>query len=165
MNVKRKLWSLFIVLSIPFSLCSCTRETKPEDTIYKLEKAFNTYNIEMMIECYEPSIQDIYEGLMEVGGELLGMDMKTIIQGASGFANVYGDSFMEEDIPEIDIIINSMEEVDGNKDKILADLTIKYDYSKETLERFTDIETEEKMYVYLICIDKKWYISGEEPIM
>lgn len=161
--MKRTLYGIIALLFVPIILCSCMERPKPEDTVYKLEKAFNNYDMEMMLECYEPSVQSMYAGIMEIGGALLGgVDLKTIIQGLGGFTNIYGNSLIEGGLPQIAITINSMEEI--TEDKVLVDLTIKYIYSEEMLKNIpSDTQTEEQMYAYLVYIDDTWYFSSEVP--
>lgn len=156
---------LFSFIVVSFHLYSCTEEAKPEDTINKLETAFNEYNIEMMLECYEPSFQAVYEGGAELFGAALGgIDVKTLMQGLGGFVNIFGDSLIEGGLPEIDIIINSIEEV--TEDKVLAKLTLKYIYSEEMKKQLPSyVQTEEQMNAYLVLIDGTWYISSEIPIL
>lgn len=162
---RKRLAHFFLALVVTLCLCSCMEEAKPEETVEKLETAFNNYDIEMMLECYEPSVQSMYAGMMEVGGALLGgIDLKTIVQGLGGFTNLYGDSLIEGGVPQIDIIINSMEEV--SEEKVLADLTIKYVYSEEMLKNLpSNTQTEERMYAYLVYIDGTWYLSAEVPVI
>lgn len=162
--MKRKNRYISIVLFIAILLCSCTKKPKPEDTIYKLEKAFNNYDIDMMLECYEPSVQAIYEGIAEIGGNLLGgIDLKTMMSTAGGIANIFGDELIEGGLPEIDININSQEEV--TDEKVQMDLTINYIYSNEMLDSLPeDMSTEQNIDIYLVLIDDTWYISAETPI-
>lgn len=72
----RKTVSLILLFLISINLCDCSpNEPTPEEVVEKLETAFNTSNIDMMLECYEPSVQNMYKGLMELGGQ--GWSIKT----------------------------------------------------------------------------------------
>ena len=134
-------------------MCACLKSTEPEDTIYKMEEAFNDSDMEALLECYEPKVQKMYDGVMEIGGKLLGVDLNTIIGGLGAFSNLYGKNFGAE-MPTIDITINSKEEI--NEEKVKMNITMKYDYSQQNLE-------DQTMDIYLIRIDSEWYISAETP--
>ena len=143
-----------ILLIIPICLCSCQAKSTPEDTIAKLESGLNTYDTEKVLECYEPSVQSMYAGIMEIGGALLGgVDLQTILQGMGGFANIYGDNMMEGGMPKVTITVNSIKEI--TDDKVLADMTFK--------TSFNDEEQTEKVYAYLVYIDDTWYFAAETP--
>lgn len=161
--MKRKNKYISIVLFVVISLCSCTKKPKPEDTIYKLEKAFNNYDVDMLLECYEPSVQAIYEGIVEIGGSLMGgIDLKTMMSTAGGIANIFGDELIEGGLPEIDININSQKEV--TDEKVQMNLTINYIYSDEILKTLPEnTSTEQNMDIYLVFIEDTWYISAEMP--
>lgn len=134
-------------------LCGCKEESKPEDTIHKMEKAFNNSDIETLLECYEPSVQNMYNGIMEIGGKLMDVDLKTVISGLGGFANLYGEDIGAE-MPEIDITINNQDYV--NDDKVKMNITMSYDYSEHEIPNQT-------MDIYVVNIDDIWYISAETP--
>lgn len=134
-------------------LYGCKEESKPEDTIHKMEIAFNNSDIETLLECYEPSVQNMYNGIMEIGGKLMGIDLKTVISGLGSFANLYGEELGTE-MPEIDITINTLDYVSDNKVKM--NITMSYDYSEHEIP-------DQKMDIYVVKIDDTWYISAETP--
>ncbi len=162
--MKKTLTALTLVcLMVSALFCSCSSRPKPEETVRKLETSFNNYDMETMLECYEPSIQDMYAGMMELGGALLGgIDVRTILQGMGGLTNLFGDSMIEGGMPQISITINSIEEVE--KDKVLADLTFNYILSDEIKANMpSGTSTEQQMYAYLIYIEDAWYFAAEVP--
>lgn len=152
--------SVFLMVLI---LSGC-QTAKPEDTIYKLEEAMNNYDMEMMLECYEPSVQKIYAGAMEIGSSIAGMDLDTILNAAGGLADLFGDELVEGGMPQVDIIINSQEQI--SEDKLLMNLTVTYDYGglMEQIETETT-QTEETFDAYLVLINGIWYLSAETPMM
>lgn len=155
-NVFKSIAFLVCVMTV---MCSCSLiEPKPEDTIYKLETAFNNCDVDAILECYEPSVQTMYNGAMEIGGSLLGgIDLKTVVSGLGGFADVFGDQLVDGGMPKIKIIINSQQQV--TEEKVLMNLTINF------IEGSSAMRESEVMDVYLILIDDEWYISAEEPIL
>lgn len=144
---------LSILALISVFMCACLKSAEPEDTIYKMEEAFNDSDMEALLECYEPKVQKMYDGVMEIGGKLLGVDLNTVINGLGAFANLYGKDFGAE-MPTIDITINSKEKI--NEEKVKMNITMKYDCSQQNLE-------DQTMDIYLIKIDSEWYISAETP--
>lgn len=134
-------------------MCACFKSAEPEDTIYKMEEAFNDSDIDALLECYEPKVQKMYSGIMEIGGKLLDVDLKTIISGLGAFSNLYGKDFGAE-MPKIDITINSKEEI--NEEKVKMNLTMRYEYSQQDIP-------DQVMDVYVIKIDNEWYLSAETP--
>lgn len=151
----RKIRIIIISLClVPFVLLfGCKKESKPEDTIYKMETAFNNSDVEMLLECYEPSVQNMYNGIMEIGGKLMDIDLKSVISGLGGFANLYGEELGAE-MPKIDITINNQDYVNDNKVKM--NITMSYDYSEHEIPNQT-------MDIYVVNIDGTWYISAETP--
>lgn len=150
---KRRIILLIMLILTLINLGGCTKTAEPEDTIYKMEEAFNDSDMDALLECYEPKVQKMYDGVMAVGGALLGVDMNTVIGGLGAFANLYGKDF-GADMPEVDITINSKEEI--NEDKVKMNLTMKYDYSQQDI-------SDQTMDIYVVKIDDKWYISAETP--
>lgn len=154
---KSKFISTLLAVCLFFGFCACGEESQPEDVIEKLETAFNTSNIDMMLECYEPSIQNMYKGLMEIGGQLMGdIDLQTIISGLGGFADVFGSELGME-MPKIDLVINEKEIIAD--DKVRMNITQYYDYNDMSVPENAPEELTSDMY--LVRIDGQWYISAK----
>lgn len=153
----QKIVSVILSLMMIFSCCGCQKEPEPEDIMKKLETAFNTANIEMMLECYEPSVQNMYKGMMEIGGALLGgVDLATIVSGLGGFADIFGSEFGAE-MPKIEIVVNSKKVLSDSK--VILNVTQKYDYKGIDVPKDTPTELTED--VYFVKIDGEWYISAK----
>ena len=153
--MKRKSCLLIIMLAVVMLFNGCLPKPKPEETIYKLEDAMNEYDMETLVECFEPSVQKIYAGALELGNSFLGMDVGTLLNAAGGIADLFGVELLEDGMPTVDIVINSQEEISDEEVKMNLSFTVNYAGESET----------ENMDVTLVLIKGKWYISGETNIL
>lgn len=153
--MKKRSYLLIMVLAMAMLFNGCTPKPNPEDTIYKLEDAINEYDMQTALECFEPSVQKIYSGALEVGSSLLGMDIETVLDTVGGIADMFGVELLEEDMPTIDIEIVSQEEISDEEVKMNLDFTITYAGESET----------ENIDVTLVLIKGEWYISGETDLL
>lgn len=153
--MKKKGCLLILVLIFSVLLSGCIPIAKPEDTIYKMEEAINAYDMEALVECFEPSVQKVYAGALEVGSSFLGMDVGTLVDAASGIADLFGVEIMEDGLPTVDIVINSQEEISGEEVKMNLTFTVNYAGESES----------ETMDVTLVLIKGKWYVSGDTDIL
>lgn len=153
--MKKKSCLLILVLTFSMILSGCIPTAKPEDTIYEMEEAINAYDMEALVECFEPSVQKIYAGALEVGSSFLGMDLGTVLDAASGIADLFGVELMEDGMPTVDIVINSQEEI--SDEEVKMNLTFTVNYAGET--------ESETMDVTLVLIKSKWYISGDSNVI
>ncbi len=154
--MKKRLCACLCVATLLLS--SCAFQSKPEDTIEKLETAFNNYDVEAVLECYEPSVQQVYSGIMEIGGALLGgVDLMTLVNMGGGLANLYGEELFEGGLPKLSIDINSQEEL--SEDRVRMNVTMQYEFSEEMLEQLPESAYAPMiMDVELALIDGEWYI-------
>ena len=153
--MKKKGCLLILVLTFSVLLNGCIQVAKPEDTIYKMEEAMNNYDMDMLLECFEPSVQDIYAGVVEIGSSFLGMDIGTLMDAAGGIADLFGDDLIEGGMPSVDIVINSEEQI--SDEEVLMNLTITMEYAGES-----EVQT---MDTVLVLIDGEWYISADSDLM
>ena len=114
---KNKILSIVLLIAISLLLVSgCDIGKKPEDVINKLQASFDNSDIDMMLECYEPSVQKMYKGIMAIGGAFLGdVDLADVFSGLGGFVNIFGSEYTE--IPKINITINNKEIISDEKVK------------------------------------------------
>lgn len=153
--MKKKSCLLILVLIFSVLLSGCIPTAKPEDAIYKMEEAINAYDMEALVECFEPSVQKVYAGALEVGSSFLGMNVETLVDAASGIADLFGAEMMEDGLPTVDIVINSQEEISDDEVKMNLTFTVNYAGESES----------ETMDVTLVLIKGKWYISGDTDIL
>lgn len=153
--MKKRSYLLIMVLVVAMLFSGCTPKPNPEDTIYKLEAAMNEYDIQTALECFEPSVQKIYAGVLEVGSSFWGMDIGTVLDAAGGIADLFGVELLEDGMPTVDIEIVSQEEISDEEVKMSLDFTINYAGESET----------ENMDVTLVLIKGEWYISGESDLL
>lgn len=149
--MKKRGLFLILVLIVSILLNGCIPINKPEDTIYNLEAALNDYDIEKALECFEPSVQKIYAGMVEVGSSFFGVDIDSLAEAASGIANVFGDDMGGGGMPKVHFTINSKEKV-SNKE-VLMNVTITLVCNGQ--------EESKTMDVKLVYIDRQWYISSD----
>ena len=147
---KRKIMSVLLWIAVSLLLVSgCDTGKKPEDVISKLQTSFDNSDIDMMIECYEPSVQKMYKGIMAIGGAFLGdVDLADVFSGLGGFANIFGSEYTE--MPKINIT-NNKEIV--SDEKVKFNVTVEYSYNGDS--------NKEDMDMYVIKIDGEWYISAK----
>lgn len=153
-QMKKRVFLIFVLI-FTVLLGGCIPIAKPEDTIHKMEDAINAYDMEALVECFEPSVQKIYAGVLEVGSSFLGMDVATLINAASGIADLFGVELTEGGMPTVDIVINSQEEL--SDEEVKMNLTFTVNYAGETQS--------ETMDVTLVLIKWKWYISAESDVI
>lgn len=155
----RKTVSFILLFLISINLCACSpNEPTPEEVVEKLETAFNTSNIDMMLECYEPSVQNMYKGLMELGGQALGgIDLETVINGLGGFADVFGSEIGYE-MPTVHFIINDRKVISETKVKMNITQIYKYNSANHPKNAPDKITSD----MYFVKIDGKWYISAKK---
>lgn len=147
---------LALTLMLTGALTGCSRP-KPETTIYKLEHAFNNYDVDLMMECYDPAVQSVYDGAVELGGSLLGdVDLGSIITGMGAFANLY-DDFSGGAQPKMQIKINSREDI--TKERCVMNVTVSYVVSEEMRTQMGEVPPPQTMDVTLVLIEDMWYIS------
>lgn len=154
--MNRKILLSFVIMILFFGN-GCNIRQNPEDVIEKLETAFNTSNIDMMLECYEPSIQQMYKGIMEIGGQMLGgVDLATVVSGLGGFANIFGETYGHE-MPTVKLTVTDKEVVSENKVKL--NVTQEYFWNNPNLSNNLPDKVNE--IVYMVNIDGNWYISAK----
>lgn len=153
--MKKRSYLLIMILVVAMLFSGCTPKPNPEDTIYKLEAAMNEYDIQTALECFEPSVQKIYAGVLEVGSSFWGMDIGTVLDAAGGIADLFGVELLEDGMPTVDIEIVSQEEISDEEVKMNLAVTINYAGESET----------ENMDVTLVLIKGEWYISGEADLL
>ena len=148
--------SVVIVLVSGVCLYNLNKNPQPEDVIQKFEIAYNTSNIDMMIECCEPSVQKIYKGMMEVGSELFGVDLGTIISGMGGFNDIFGAEY-GYGTANITITVNSKE--------VISDVKVKFNVTMQYIYRNANIPDnapdKADTVIYVVKIDDEWYISAK----
>lgn len=72
----------------------------PEDTVAKLETALNDMDQDAVLECFDSQMNDLYSGMLSLGGELTGVDLAGFSDLASGLGGVMVGSGMA---PEFNI--------------------------------------------------------------
>lgn len=75
----------------------------PEDTIEKLEAAMNDMDQEALLECFDGQMNDLYSGILGVGGELTGIDLGAFSDLASGLGGFMSAAGLTPTV-EMDII-------------------------------------------------------------
>lgn len=162
MNRRNVLLALLLILST-FVVSGCdSLIPKPEETLYKYEDAINSYDIEAAVECFEPSVQKLYAGGMELGSSIAGIDMNTMIGAAGAFVDLFGDELVEGGMPEMKFTINSQERLE--EDKVLMNVTCTYGNLSGVSGDFGEDTMSEDMDVYFVLIDGKWYISADSDM-
>lgn len=152
----QKTGSLLVLAAMLMCCLTGCSKPKPESTIYKLEHAFNNYDVDLMMECYDPSIQAVYDGAMEIGGSLLDVDLGSIITGAGAFANIY-DDFSGGSLPKMQIEINSRKDI--SDERCVLNVTIDYVISEEMKAQAGELPPPQTMDVTMVLIEDMWYIS------
>lgn len=162
MNKKNVLIALLLICST-FIMSGCNSLIpQPEETLYKYEDAINSYDMEAAIECFEPSVQKLYAGGMELGSSIAGIDMNTMIGAAGAFADLFGDELVEGGMPEMKFTINSKEQLE--KDRVLMNVTCTYENMSGITDDYGEDTMSEDMDVYFVLIDGKWYISADSSM-
>lgn len=119
---------------------------KPEDTVAKLEEALNNLDQKAVLECFDGQTQDMYSGLLSVGGDLVGIDLEGLSDLASGMGGIMAGMGL---MPEftIEILDVSYE----GKDTCYVSVAMYMEYMGET-------ETEETV-LPMMKEGREWKIS------
>lgn len=151
---KRTAAILSFILAVMFVFSSCMHKEEPEDVLHKLEISINTSDFDSMLECYEPSVQKMYKGMLELGGMFFdGADLGTILSGIGGFVDVYGEEFGAQ-MPKVTFYVNNREDVSDSKVRLNVTQRIEMTNSPEFEPQ------EQNMAVCFVNIDDQWYISA-----
>lgn len=140
-----------ILCSIFLLLSACNSKPTPEQTLHKLEASFNDCNIEGVVECFEPSVQKLYDGIISAGGSLLGdTDLKTLLNVGGSVANILGDELVDGSLPELSVTVNSSTKLSDERVRVNA--TFNYTNKENSIaERTFDMD--------LVYTDKTWLIA------
>lgn len=145
--MKKKSYILLLVLLFSLLLSGCISKAKPEDTIYKMEEAINEYDMKKLVECFEPSIQKIYKGILTTG--------QSFANTVDGIVNFIEENVLEDELLTVDITVNSKERISAKKVKLNITFTIDYVGQKQA----------KTMDVTMVYIKGEWYISSGTDIM
>ena len=142
------------------NLCSCG--SSPKDTVQRFETAINNYDLDGMVECYEPDVQKVYKGILAAVDMLGGSasNIKDILAGMGGLARLI-DANAPDVMPKVDISVDSIDYVEDTK--ALVTLNVFCSYSGDLLDDSSDTSTETTISVYMVEIDGIWYFSAEMP--
>lgn len=101
----------------------------PEDTITKMEKAFNKMDIKKMVECFDSQSQDLFYGYLNLGGDLAGVDLNSLAQISSGFGGIFADAGVT---PKISMNVTDVEYFGSDECTVSVDIMVNYKGEIET---------------------------------
>lgn len=68
------------------------KSSTPEDTVAKLETALNDLDQDEILDCFDEQMQDLYSGLLSVGGDLAGVDGEGLSDLIDGLGGIMADN-------------------------------------------------------------------------
>lgn len=140
-----------ILCSIFLLLSACNSEPAPEQTIDKLESSFNSCNIEGVVECFEPSVQKLYDQILSTDTSQLDNNiLKAFINIGGSVANILDNEIVDGNFPKLSVTVNSS--IKLSNERVRVNATFNYT-NKENLV------TEKTFDMDLIYTDKTWLIS------
>ncbi len=116
---------------ILMALYGCAAKSVPEKTAQRFIDAFNAYDLEVMIDCMEPSQAKAYKALIKFGDDVTDIDLTSLMR--------LGPLMENESKIEYEIIGSS---IDGNH------ATVEVEDSEHG---FAELD--------LVLIDANWYLS------
>lgn len=145
-----KIIAIFIVLAVAVSIGIGVYNKitdSPKGTIEKFETSYNALDIDSMIECFEPSVQSLYNGANKLLGNLTGFDISDMASMLPFFSYIDEDVDLS-DFPMIDIEINDIDKTSESTAIVYCDII---------LSDGTEFQNEE---IYTVKIDDTWYIAA-----
>lgn len=118
----------------------------PKNTIERFEKAYNSLDIDGVIECFEPSVQSLYSGANSIMGDLIGFDISDIASFVP-FIAYFDDDINMSDMPKIKIDVKDVNKTSDTTAVVLCEIS----YSQ-----YLDSTQEE---INMVKIDGDWYFS------
>lgn len=150
---------VFCVIMSILMILTCTAcgssKPKPEATLRKYVAAYNHNDKDAMIECYEPSVQELYAKAAAAG------DAIKAVPGLGALIGKVGELAAEEaeaNRPKLSIKIKGSERIDEEHVRLTAEYTYTY-HKKEGKKSKVEKDTETKD-VDMVNIDGTWYIAA-----
>lgn len=132
-----------------------TKEQKA--VLERFEDCYNSGDLQGVVECFEPSVQTIYNGANSLMGNFLGISFQDIVNCLPFLSDIFealeGYDPMGE-IPQLHFDKIKIEKIDDNNCKALCTMLFNYDGDY----------TEEDVELRLIKEDDSWFISVRELI-
>lgn len=122
-------------------LTGCGNQSTPEKTMKNFQESYNQLDWEGMLECFEPSVSQGLKATTELLGDVLDIDVDTLLQMAPMMNTLFSEDMFGED-GKIDLEIES---ITTNEDIAYA----------AVVEKSTEMRTT----FVLKKIDSIWYIS------
>ena len=153
--MKHRLVCLILGILMILTCTGCGSSKKPEATLRKYVAAYNRYDREGMIECYEPDVQKLYHTTVAAGNAVMSSGFWGAVIGSIA-ENAQKDA--EANKPKLKIKIKGRERL--SEDRVV--LTVEYTYTahiQEGKKRKTE-KTVETLDVEMVRIDDVWYIAA-----
>ena len=132
--MKHKLTAAIMSGITLFLCCACSYE--PEDTLDQLAFAINTYDLDGIVACFEPSVQNTYEIIMQATSWITFDDRKKLQQLLSigGTLSYFAvNELFSDNPPQVSIVVNSKET--RSSEKVTLHSTIYYTYPNKPLDQ------------------------------
>ena len=119
---------------------------KPEDTVEKLEKAMNELDQDALLECFDGQMNDLYSGMLGIGGELTGIDLGSWADLASGLGGIMSAAGLS---PQVELTVIAVEYTGSDSCVVTVDFKMTYmgEVSSET------------QYLPMVKEGREWLIS------
>ncbi len=166
--MKMRITALFLcILDIMFILCGCVSDTKPEDTLKKLIRTYNSCDVNGVISCFDPTTQELYEAVLQLAGYFIFPDnwtsedeMKSLIKVGGSLTYLVGNYALEDGLPQLGIMVNQKTEISDRRVRINATFT--YSNKKRFQSSSIDVDEVPSMTADLEMArdgkGKDWYI-------
>lgn len=166
---------IFIIVLISFFVLAVYVEfftNKPEDTIEKYFESINSMDYLQLIECFEPSVQRVSNGILGISSSLIGIDLEDVFSILPAIIPLAEEESLEYDVSNIHVItyqgkyINEKFQIKSEiykkivgaffADEVIVEFCVCEKYSNE----------KEVLQMKLKKYDMQWLIpAGEEPIV
>lgn len=156
--MKHRILSLALTLLMLVVCVGCGGKPKPEATVRKYVNAYNHQDQDMMIECFEPSVQDAYAAAQSAGSAIMESFWGTLIGNIAEKAQEEANDKKQENKTKLSVKFKGKERTD--EDHVV--LTVEYTYTsriKSGKKTKTEKVTEERE-VKMVRIDEVWYIAA-----
>lgn len=128
--------------------------------LYEMQAAFNRYDAEGVIACFEPDVQEVYGALLTLAEAVIfdetsrdAETMRALIRVGGALLYYSEERPINEELPVLQITVNSTQRLAS--DRVRANATFRYDYSSVIDDEAFSVTTD----VDIVRISNEWYIA------
>lgn len=138
-----------LVITLTIAIVIQTTGGGPEDVVERFVSAYNSVDLEKMLDCLEPSIARPMKSVIGLANALIGVDVNDIIGALPILAAMMPEeSGSYASMPKMSCVINDTV-IDGKYATVNATFTVTADGERNT----------ETLDLHCVKVDGDWYIT------